>query len=85
MDKESFALKQLNNPELILDNPMTIGLCNADSLDPLRSITKGILTDFNMWSKSFPPTNLLEFTKLHKFQMKECPSLCKYPSVSKLT
>ena len=63
IDKEYSALKQLNDPELILSDRLTLGLCNVDSLDPLRVITKGLLTDFNMWSRSFSETTLSGFTK----------------------
>ena len=65
LDKESSELKNLRDTKLTLSNGFKLGLCNdkESDLDPLRSITRGLLTDFNMWSQSFSESNLLDFTK----------------------
>ena len=74
MDEESYDLKQLKDTRLILNDRLTLGFCNGGDIDPLTSITRGLLTDFNMWSTSFSETALLRFTR-------ECLPLSNDPNV----
>ena len=61
IDKHIQTKKQSKDPELILDDKLKVGFCDWDKF-PETSITRGFLTDFNMWSKSFTIKDLLEFT-----------------------
>ena len=66
INKESSDLKSLAQSELVLNDGLTLGICkdlNKGSPNPLEIITRGSLTDFNMWSTSFKEKDLLHFTE----------------------
>ena len=66
INKESSDLKSLGETELVLNDGLTLGICkdlNKGSPNPLEIITRGSLTDFDMWSTSFKEKDLLHFTE----------------------
>ena len=64
LDEESSDLKQLNEPSFAMKSDFTLGLCLKSSYakDPLKSITRSTIADFNMWSTSFSKESMLAFT-----------------------
>ena len=65
LNEESCDLMRLKEPTLVLSDQLTLGFCIGDHgiVDPLGAITRGVMTDFNLWSQSFSKETLLGFTK----------------------
>ena len=86
LNKTSSELKNLKDAKLTLSNGFKLGLCNDNEadLDPLRSITRGLLSDFNMWSKSFSASSLLQFTK-NCSPLSDIPDVINWDNLKKAT
>ena len=81
INKHIQTKKQSNDPELILDDKLKIGFCDWDNY-PETSITRGFLTDFNMWSKSFTMKDMLDFT-LNCLPLSSKPDIITWDNIKK--
>ena len=65
INKAIESLKSLKNYNITLQPQLAVGYCpdSGFNIGPLNGITRGILTDLNIWSKALTTTEMKKFTE----------------------
>ena len=71
INEEFDSFKSISDTKISINETFTLGTCLGTNKGPLESITRGIVTDFNIWGKAFSVEEMQRFTTDCRFSIND--------------